>query len=506
MTAGVDWPAGADPLARRARTTPDRVALVDAADGQAWRYAALDGDVDEMAGHLAGLGLGTGDHLGVLLETSLPAVRLLHAGWRLGCRVVPLNARLAEAELARQAERADVDALVAGEPLAATAARIFDGPVATVGSPDAHGVQRLSTIESASVQRADWRPDDPALALFTSGTTGAPKAVTLTMGNLQASATASAFRLGVTPADRWLLCLPVYHMGGLAPVLRTAIYGTALVVRSFADGFEAATVARDTGAHDVTGLSLVPTQLHRLLDVADEAPLADTVRTVLLGGAPARPALLARARDRGVPVYPTYGLTETASQATTATPAQAAACEGTVGQPLYGTEVTIVDGSLDPLPAGESGEIVVAGPTVTPGYYADQEATEAAFCQHGLRTGDVGHVDGVGRLWVTGRLDDAIVTGGETVQPAAVVRALEAHPGVAAAAVVGLADPEWGERVAALVVRAEGVTVSADGLRAHCRERVADFAVPRTLAFADTLPRTASGTVDRTAVRDRLTE
>ena len=515
----------ADPLAIRARSTPDRTALVEAASGERWRYDELDDAASLLAERLAGLGLAPGDHLGLLAHTSIESVRLVHAAWRRGLRLVPLNVEQPAAELERRAARCDLDAIVCTAEtaeLAASTAASIDRPVVAVGS-NADGmrddaapvdvdvlddVDPLAAVDPVPAEPSTWHSDDPALLLSTSGTTGEPKVVTLTMGNLLASATASAFRLGVLPTDRWLLCLPIYHMGGLAPVLRSALYGTTLVVLDGRGSFDADAVARATREHGVTGLSLVPTQLTRVLDGG--AALAGSVRTVLLGGAPARRELIERCEREDVPVHPTYGLTETASQVATATPEQAFEHPGTVGQPLVGTEVTVVDDELAPRPAGETGEIVVAGPTVTPGYYDDPEATEAAFCEHGLRTGDVGRVDGQGRLWVTGRLDDRIVTGGENVQPGAVARVLGDHPAVAEAAVVGLDDPEWGQRVAALVVPEDGTgrapvaARDADALLEHCRERLAGFEVPKTIGFADALPRTASGTVDREAVRRAL--
>ena len=506
--------AGPDPLSRRVRATPDRPAVVEAATGSTLRYDELDGRVRSLAGHLAGLGLDAGDHLGLLAPTSMDSVALVHATWRLGLRLVPLNVRLAERELVRQASLADLNAVACVRATAATARSVVDRPVVSIDGPGAEpgdsdaveGVEPLRSIDPVEAAPATWREDDPALAMFTSGTTTEPKAVTLTMGNMTASAATSAFRLGVLPSDRWLLCLPVYHMGGLAPVLRSALYGTVLVVQERDGGFDPEAVLTATHEHGVTGLSLVPTQLDRMLDA--DTDLADTVRTVLLGGAPAPQSLIDRCERLGVPVHPTYGMTETASQVATATPDQAFSHPGTVGQPLYGTEVTIVDDDFEPLPAGEAGEVVVSGPTVSPGYYDDPEATDRAVCEHGLRTGDVGRVDEAGRLWVTGRLDDRIVTGGENVHPASVADVLRTHPAVADAAVVGLPDAEWGERVAALVVAEAGSGTDVDldeaALTDYCREHLAGYEVPRTVRFAEALPRTASGTVDRTAVRRAL--
>jgi len=505
------WPdATADWLARRARTSPDATALIEAADGTEWRYADLDAAVAETAGRLAALGVRAGDHLGVLMETRVAFVRLVHAAARLGAVLVPLNARLAEPELARQAAVADLHLLVCeaeteSEAVHASAARadaepVADVPVASVDAPDREAVAPLGGTDPADFARAEWSRGDRRAMLFTSGTTGDPKAVELTAGNFLSSAVSSAFRLGVAPDDRWLLCLSMYHMGGLSVVLRSALYGSTVVLQ---EGFDAASAVDALAEYEATGVSLVPTMLGRMLDAGD---VADSLRFVLLGGAPAREQLLDRCEERGVPVHPTYGMTETTSQIATARPREAFAHRGTVGRPLLWTDVTVVDDSGDPLPAGETGELVVAGPTITPGYYGDPDATEAAFGPHGLRTGDVGYRDDGGRIWVLNRREDRIVTGGENVHPGEVVDVLRGHPGVRDAAVVGLDDEEWGERVGALVVPADGTELSADDVEAHCEGRLAGYKRPRTVEFADELPRTASGTVEREAVREILRE
>jgi len=491
-----------DPVAARAAATPDRTLLLDATTGDAWTARELDAVVAETAAALRDAGVDAGQHVGVLMDTRVEFALLLHATLRLGATLVPLNARLTPAELGPQVRRADVSLLVCERETAADAvAAVADGepavPVRSVDAPTEDGVVGLHDDGPTAPDIETDAFADTALIQFTSGTTGRPKAVALTAGNLLASATASAFRLGVAPDDRWLVPLPMYHMGGLAPVLRTALYGTTAVL---ADGFDAERTRATMAEYEVTTVSLVPTALSRLLDAGDPP---DSLRTVLLGGAPASADLLDRARATGVPTYPTYGMTETASQIATARPAETERHPGTVGQPLLGTTVTVVDDDGDPLGPGEVGEIVVDGPTVTPGYYGDPEATAAAVSEHGLHTGDAGEVDADGRLWVHNRLDDRIVTGGENVDPGEVIDALRTHEAVADAAVVGVADEEWGERVAALVVP-EGSAPSVATLEAHCDARLAGYKRPRIWGFADELPRTASGTVDREAVRDRL--
>ncbi|QCC49858.1 o-succinylbenzoate--CoA ligase [Halapricum salinum] len=490
------WPRY-DVLTHRARTTPERTALIDADSGERWRYRALDGAVDSLAASLDDLGVSLGTRVGILLSTGPTYVRLLHAIWRLGGVAVPLNVQKTDAQLAAQAQRAAVDLLVCSGETAASATELGVDPAVSIDDAadveTATGVAPLPDAAAETLVPIARDVDSLALLLFTSGTTGQPKGVRLTRENLLASAEASAYRLGVKPGDRWLCCLPMYHMGGLAPAVRTALYGTTLVVQREFDASETAAVIDE---YEISGVSLVPTMVKRMLDAGWTPP--KNLDTVLLGGAPASESLLERALDREVPVYATYGTTETASQIATASPQQTADCPGTVGQPLVTTTIRILDGD-EPADVGETGEIVVSGPTVTPGYL-DEDRTTEAVDDYGFHTGDVGYRDADGRLWIVGRLDDRIVSGGENVDPEVVAGAIREHPAVDEVAVVGLPDEEWGERVAALVVGA----VDTDEIREHCRERLAEFEVPKTVVVTDRIPRTPSGTVDREAVRERL--
>lgn len=283
------------------------------------------------------------------------------------------------------------------------------------------------------------------LVVHTSGTTGEPEPVAIGAGNVLASALGSAVALGLDPEERWACPLPLSHIGGLMVLLRSVIYATTAVIGPPDD--------------ECTLVSLVPTQLQRLLDAGLREP--PRLRTVLLGGAPASPALLERASAAGVPVTETYGLTEATSQVTVS------------GWPLPGVEVTLA----------EDGEIVVSGAMVAGG--------------GPLRTGDLGRLDERGRLVVTGRKSDTIVTGGENVSPDEVEAVLLGHPDVADAAVVGRPDAEWGEAVVAHVVAAPGRAVEPGALRAFCRDRLAGYKVPKAFEPAQELPRTMSGKLQR---------
>lgn len=489
MFTPVSWPAP-DLLSRRAASTPDRTALIDAETERAWSYRELvDGPVAELAGGIHAAGLEPGDHLGVLVPPGIEVAQLLHAAARAGVVFVPLSPDVPETVLEQRGGAADVDALVVSE-WTRDQASWFEGPV--------HSLEGLDSGDDSPPSH-QWRRDAVQWLVFTSGTTGEPKAVQLTAGNLVASATASALRLGVEADDRWLACLPMHHVGGLAPLVRSALYGTTAVVQS---GFDVDRTAEIIAGQRISGVSLVPTMLTRLLDAGWTPP--ESLRFVLLGGAPADRELIERCEAADVPVHPTYGATETASQVATARPEEAFERPGTVGRPLEGIDVEVRDGTGGTAPPETVGELVVSGPVVSPGYYDAPEASADRFVGDSFATRDRGYRDDAGRLWVVGRVDDAVLTGGVTVQPEPVEAALRTHPAVEDATVVGLEDDEWGQIVAALVTTESEAPVDGAALQAHCRAQLEAPAVPKHLEVVDELPRTASGTVDRAAVRERL--
>jgi len=325
-------------------------------------------------------------------------------------------------------------------------------------------------------------PGDAHTLVPTSGSGGAPRAAILTAGNVAAAVRASAARLGTSRGDRWLLVLPLFHVGGLAILWRMAAAGGTVVLH---ERFDAARVAAALRRGEVTIASLVPTMLHRVLALG--GPSYPGTR-VLLGGAAAAPELVDRAFAAGLVPLPTYGMTETASQVATVDPRRAWEERRTVGRPLEGVTVTI---------APATGEILVDGPTVFVGYAG------ASPRRGPHRTGDRGELDLAGRLVVTGRVDRMIVSGGENVVPERVEAVLSAHPAVEDAAVVGLPDPEWGEVVAALVV---APPAARDEIDAWCRDRLGRAGVPRRLRFATELPLLPNGKIDRASVRARLDE
>jgi O-succinylbenzoic acid--CoA ligase len=310
--------------------------------------------------------------------------------------------------------------------------------------------------------------DDVALVISTSGSTGTPKGAQLSHAALDASARACHGRIGLEPDDVWLSCLPWQHIGGLQVLLRARLLGIPLLVH---DRFD---VERFANA-PATLASLVPTQLVRLLDAGVDL---SRFRAILLGGAEAPADLLSRARAAGAPIVTTYGMSETAG--------------GCVydGLPLDGVEVRITG----------DGRVAVRGPMLMSGYRLRPDLTAAALSDGWLVTSDLGHLDDSGRLHVTGRSDDVVVTGGENVVTGEVAAALRHHPAVGEVEVVGVSDPQWGQRVVAVVVPAGGTAPTLADLRDWCRDLPA-AARPRDLVIVEAIPRLTSGKPDRLALR-----
>jgi O-succinylbenzoic acid--CoA ligase len=466
-------------LAARAARHPGHLALIAA--GRRLSFGDLSTRVDLLARRLAAAGAGPGLRVAMIAGSSLRAVEMVHAVQRLGAVLVPLNPRLAPNEIAR---------LVGFVRPAVTVADQASGAHDVVSAVDLQGLDRVRPA-SPSVLRDVIPPGDIHTIVFTSGTSGAPKGVMLTHANHAASAAAAATRLGSTGGDRWLLCLPICHVGGLAIVLRSVLDGFPVVVR---DGFDPEVVNRTIDEESVTIASVVPTMLSHMLEAAGGRPYPAWLRCVLTGGGPLPPTLAERARTRKVPVTQTYGLTEAASQVATAVPGHPAE-PGIVGAPLPGVTVRI-----DAPDADGVGEIVVAGPVVMHGYFDNDEATAAMLHAGWLRTGDLGLLDQAGRLSIAGRRNDLVVTGGENVHPTEVEAVLLAHSSVAEAAVYGVEDDVWGERVEARVVPV-GDDVDVVALRRWCAARLAGFKVPKAFHVVSTLPRTPSGKLRRDALR-----
>jgi O-succinylbenzoic acid--CoA ligase len=261
------------------------------------------------------------------------------------------------------------------------------------------------------------------------------------------------------------------------------------------NGFDPTAVWDALTIHKCTHVSFVPTMLYRLLKAYDESEFPESLRLILLGGAAASDILLDSAVKRGLPVAPTYGLTEATSQVATILPDEARRKRGSVGKPLPHVSVRIVDEQGNDLPNGKYGEIVVRGKTIMRGYL-DQPDLNGE-----LHTGDIGYFDGDGDLWLVQRRSDLIISGGENIYPVEIENVLRGHPNIEDVCVIGVPDAEWGQSVAAAIALRIGETLTENELITWARERLAGYKVPRSIKFVEALPMTASGKLERKSVR-----
>lgn len=494
----MDW------LAASIQAHPHKIALI--IGEQQWTYADLDKRVMEYCESLKQIGVSSRQMIGVLMPGCFEYVCLIHALARLEAVLVPLNTRLTVTELDWQLLHLNCTLLICSSAteIIASAFVLPKREVVSVHEPQHPVVKYLFQVSPGRIRLrpqplglitdgvnlpaphrnlTDELEDSLQAVVFTSGTTGNPKGVMLTAGNFFWSAAGSAFRLGTLPSDRWLCCLPLYHVGGLNILFRCCLYGTTVVLQ---DGFDVDAVNEALNTQNITLISLVPTMLYRLLNTRTDFPTS--LRLILLGGAAAPADLLEKCQN--LPVALTYGLSEACSQVATALPTETK--PGSVGKPLMFTSVRIVNALGETLPPGEYGEVVVSGPTVMRGYFGHRPLSGE------LATGDIGYLDAEGDLFLVQRRNDLIVSGGENIYPAEVEQVLREHPAVAEACVVGIEHPEWGQQVAAAVVLKS--PAAADDILTFSRQHLAGYKQPRRIRFVESLPQTASGKIHRKAV------
>lgn len=484
-----DW------LRRRAVVSPQHPAIL--CGGEDWGFQELDARADAAASRLRELGVAPGDRVALLAANSAHFAQAVFGAARAGAILVPLNLRLSRPELEWQIADCEPSLLVTDRP------EWLDGEARPQGA--SFGIASLAGVAAAptgqgAVPEVMYDADAVQAIIYTSGTSGRPKGAMLTFGNFFWSAFGSMAQLGVHEDDRWLAVLPLFHVGGLSILFRSVINGTTAVIH---ESFDAQRANRAIDEDGVTVISVVSTMMLRMLEGRADRPFPPSLRCVLLGGGPVPQELVERGLRLGIPLAQTYGLTETASQATTLRLAEIAERAGSAGKPLMPVEVRIEreDGSL--CEPGEAGEISVRGPTVAAGYWRRPDDTARALRGGWLHSGDAGYLDEDGYLYVIDRRDDLIVTGGENVYPVEVESVLSQHPAVREAGVFALTDPQWGQTVAAAVCLREGLMLTPDALQVFCRERLAGYKAPRRVFFTDELPRTASGKLLRRELRER---
>lgn len=499
-------------VAEAAAEDPDRLAVV-APDGTA-TFAELDRMVGALAAWVAER-TAPGDRVAVVADNSLAYVAAYHAVPRTGRVLTLVNQRLSAGDQRVQLDLAE-PSLVLGDDafLGPLVADGLESPTVAFGSPG--WVAAVAGDPHAAGALPEPAAEDPAWLLFTSGSTGAPKGVVHTHRSLLAAARGTIEGRSVRPGGVYLLPFPMCHVAGYNLLVQHLVGSTVVLTAHFRPDEFVALVE----AHGVVTCSLAPTMLHALVAHLDEAagagpepvgaPPMPTLHGIAYGAAAMSPDLLRRAAERlDVGFDQGYGMTEAGGNVTFLGPeehrrglAGEPALLATAGRPHSGVEVAIAadDGAL--LPTGTTGEIVLRGDPVTPGYWRDDAATAASRTPDGwFRTGDIGRLDADGRLSVVDRKKDVIITGGENVSSREVEDVLSTHPAVDQVAVVGVPDDYWGEAICAVVVPAAGATPAPEDLADHVREHSSPLKRPRHVVFVAALPTTTNGKVAKDAVR-----
>lgn len=542
-------------LEQRASLTPNRMAV--RTERETLTFAELRLRSRLAALRLAEQGVERGSMVAVFCHNSVYVPIIIHAIHYLGAVAVPLNTRLTAAELRYPLCDAECMLLIHDEPLRAVAVdavRTVDHiRLVTVtdiaGQPsDGMNVRAVGDDSVVDAHRATSissyiHSDDMHSIMYTSGTTGRPKGVMLTFHNYWASAIGSVINLGLHEGDHWLAAVPLFHMSGMSILVRSVIYGMTVTIH---ESFDPRAVNRAICEQGVTIVSVVSAMLARMIEAMDDrgaggdgdggdgdgrivrdnsaidgqvpqSAYPPHFRCMLLGGGPAPLSLLEKCRSHNIPVYQTYGMTETAAQIVTLPPEYALSKLGSAGKPLFQAEVRIIgesggntaNGSEDggstansdsyashnePLPPGQCGEIAVRGPSVANGYWQrDGEAPLPTLDEDGwFRTGDFGYMDEEGFLYVLDRRQDLIISGGENIAPAEIESVLLSHPDIIDAGVTGIPNDKWGQVPVAFVVLRAGATCNESELLAYCADKLAKYKRPTNIYRAESLPRNAA--------------
>ncbi|MDT0012903.1 o-succinylbenzoate--CoA ligase [Listeria cossartiae] len=460
-------------LQKRVRLSPNETALVF--EGKEETFAEINEAVEQLAGKLFARGIRKDEMVAILGKNDRMIFLLIHALQQLGAVTLFLNNRLTKKELAFQLANAKVKQVFFADTFAE---KVVDGISYTE-------LQQTNYLKPELLET--WELSRVASVMYTSGTTGKPKGVMQTYENHWWSAVASALNLGLTEKDSWLCAVPIFHISGLSIMMRSVIYGIPVYLEEHFDE-EKITQLLESGK--VSTISVVTSMLERLLKIHGGS-YHPNLRTVLLGGGPASEAVLEICKQRNIPLVQSFGMTETASQIVTLPPKDALTKIGSSGKALFPAEVKIAD----------DGEILLKGPSITPGYLHNETATKAAFADGWFKTGDIGYLDEEGFLFVLERRSDLIISGGENIYPTEIEHVIATYEAVKEVAVVGKHDDKWGSVPVAFIIAEQ--TFDEAELRAICQTNLASFKIPKQITIVETLPKTASGKIQRNKLKER---
>lgn len=477
-------------LKKRAFLTPNRPALVF--NGQTTTFAQLYETAFDMAGRLTANGVQRGQFTALLLRNHFDSAVLLLSLQLLGVRAVILNNRLTAEEIVYQLNDSKAVSLISEDAFQEKVVKIM-GSLPRLSFLMKEKVADSCFEEPTIMEEMDL--DEVCTIMYTSGTTGHPKGVIQTYGNHWWSATGSALNLGLHEEDCWLCTVPLFHISGYSILMKSIIYGMKMVIH---EKFDVNEVLADIRKERVTIMSVVSAMLTRIIEDLKGDRLPSHFRCMLLGGGPAALPLLEECVQKEIPVFQTYGMTETSSQIVTLSPEDSLRKLGSAGKPLFPSQLKIMGDEKKEAAMNEIGEIVVKGPNVTPGYLNKDKNSNNDW----LHTGDIGYLDEEGFLFVLDRRSDLIISGGENIYPAEIEGVLASHPAIDEAGVIGESDEKWGAIPVAFIVKKS--EVSETEITAFCLERLAKYKIPKRFYFINRIPRNASKKILRRELRALL--
>jgi acyl-CoA synthetase (AMP-forming)/AMP-acid ligase II len=499
-------------LGTRAFLNPRKEALYDVAGNQRFTFTELNGRANQACAALSALGLGKGDRVALLTYNGHEFIESFFGPAKAGMVIMPLNWRLTAEELAFILKDGGARAIIFDADFAPVIEQLKEmGDQGSalehwIGVGD-HGLEFAANYEDLLAAQPTDEPaisasdDDNLFIMYTSGTTGNPKGVVHTHTTVMWALLTLANTADVHFADRYLVLLPLFHVGALTPMLGTIYKGNSMVILR---NFDPASTWSLIEEERITTTLAVPAMLAFMLQVPDfERFDWSSLRYVTSGAAPVPVTTINTYMELGIEIHQVYGMTETCGPACLIGPDDAIHHVGSTGKSFFHTQVRIVDGQGNDMPPGEAGEVLVRGAHIMKEYWGRPEATAETIVDGWLHTGDVAVMDAEGFVTIQDRIKDMIISGGENVYPAEIENILLQHPDIADAAVIGQESAKWGESPLAVLVR-KNPDVNEEQVLAHCDGKLARYKLPKGTVFVDEIPRNPSGKILKRVLREEF--
>lgn len=501
-------------VAKRATLQPNHEAIVDVASGKRLTYGALDARCNRLGNGLMAGGLKSGDRVATLMMNSAEFVEIFFGGAKVGAVIVPLNWRLVADELSFILTDSGAEILVFGTAFAEVAADLHArGAAGTKVKTWIHvgdDTDRPEFARSYDAMLAAQSEDTPALGasdddllfiMYTSGTTGLPKGAMHSHNTTLWSSLTGLVTADIRWDDRYLICLPLFHVGALQPLFSTVHRGGTVVIMA---QFDPSRIWESYTEEKITVTLAVPAMLNFMLTTYDAAAHdVSNLRWIMSGAAPVPVSLIEKYAKMGIEIHQVYGLTESCGPGCLISPDEAIERAGSTGKAFFHTDVKVVDSDGNEVAANETGEVLVRGPHIMLGYWNRPEATAETIVDGWLHTGDIAMIDADGHIYIRDRIKDMIISGGENVYPAEIENVLAAHEGIKDVAVIGIPSANWGESPLAIVVKQDD-SLDADQVLAACEGKLAPFKQPKGVEFIDVIPRNPSGKVLKRVLREQF--